>query len=145
MRNILFLILFLTIAFSRENPFEPADSSYPKIEPISKVMSQKRVDPSRSKKIFKWFSIEILDDSIYLKTKDSLFRDFTIDDPKKIVIDFKPKRAFKTKSIKIDTNRCISKITFGSHKSYYRLALVMRDKCLYELLKIDGGYKLQFK
>lgn len=146
MRNILLIVLIIGTIFARENPFEPAVKEANAKAPV-KISKPKAAEPKNSKKeisLFKWLKIEIGKNYIYIKTKDRLFKKFNIENPDKIVLDFRAKKSFSTKKVKIESGY-IDKIAVGSHKSYYRIALRLAKKSRYELKKEENGYKLIFR
>ena len=147
MRYIVFLIVAFSMIVARENPFEPAKTKTLKTLPhksaLKKASSKK--EEKEVIKLFRWLNLSVAKEYIFLKTKDGLIRNFTIENPKKVVLDFKSNRSFKTKRAKIKNNQCIDEIALGAHKGYYRIALTFKKDCSYKLSKEKGGYKLTFK
>ncbi len=147
MRYIVFLIVAFSIIVARENPFEPVKTKTLKTlshkSPLKEASLKK--EEKEVKKLFRWISLSVAKEHIFLKTKDGLIKNFTIENPKKIVLDFKSNRSFKTKRAKLKNNQCIDEIALGAHKGYYRIALTFKKECDYKLSKEKGGYKLTFK
>lgn len=143
MRNILLIVLIIGTIFARENPFEPAVKEANAKAPV-KISKPKAINFKKEISLFKWLKIEIGKNYIYIKTKDRLFKKFNIENPDKIVLDFRAKKSFSTKKVKIESGY-IDKIAVGSHKSYYRIALRLAKKSRYELKKEENGYKLIFR
>lgn len=148
MRYLILLIFIFTAIFGRENPFEPAvkKTTTSVIEHVTNSKIYKNPHKNRSKNIplFKWLSIEMGNDYIFIKTKDKLLKSFRVHHPEKIVLDFTSKKTFNTKRLKIKS-RYISKIAVGAHKKYYRVALKLKRKTKFSLKYEKDGYRLTFK
>ena len=146
MRYLIVLILVFTISFARENPFEPVKSKMlPTLKlNVSKHDKTTKLGNEKDIVLFKWLSFKVGEDYIFIKTKDNILRKFKLTKPKKIVLDFRPKRSFKTKRVDIK-NSFISKIEIGSHKNYYRVVLNLKKDCRYKIKKEKSGYRLIFR
>jgi|LGOV01.1.fsa_nt_gb hypothetical protein len=77
--------------------------------------------------------------SIHVKTKDKRIRDFLVTSPHKIVVDFKREASFYTKVYNLKT-RYFKSITLGKHSGYYRVAIELDGKYLYNKQKVKDGY-----
>ncbi|MFK5882594.1 MAG: AMIN domain-containing protein [Sulfurospirillum sp.] len=77
-------------------------------------------------------------------TKDRKIRDFMVDKPYKIVIDFKRDTNFLTKSFKVDMPPFVS-IVLGNHDKYYRVAIELDGQYVYSLKKAKGDYIVTLK
>jgi len=77
--------------------------------------------------------------SLHVKTKDSKIRDFLVTSPYKIVVDFKREVSFYTKLYDLKT-RYFKSITLGKHSGYYRVAIELDGKYLYNKQKVKDGY-----
>ncbi|TWO18164.1 AMIN domain-containing protein [Campylobacter hyointestinalis] len=106
----------------------------PKIEP-----------PLKNVNFSKLVKFDIYNSKINIFTKDEKIRDFIIDQPNKIVIDFKkPKTRLNTKTLKVDVG-AVKKITFGSHEEFYRVVIWLDGNYYYGIRQSDGGYTLILK
>ncbi len=72
-------------------------------------------------------------------TKDVKIRDFSVDKPYKIVIDFRRDINFLTKSFRVDMPPFVS-IVLGNHDKYYRVAIELDGQYVYKLKKEKGDY-----
>lgn len=79
-----------------------------------------------------------------LNTKDELIRHFLLPKPYKIVLDFKAKNSFYTKTLKINKPP-FKEVTMGSHRSYYRVAILLDGHYNYELEQQNDGIKILLK
>jgi hypothetical protein len=77
--------------------------------------------------------------SLRMKTKDEKIRDFLVTSPYKIVVDFKKEASFYTKKYDLKT-RYFKSITLGKHSGYYRVAIELDGKYLYNKQKLEDGY-----
>lgn len=77
--------------------------------------------------------------SLHVKTSDKKIRDFLVTKPYKIIIDFKRELSFYTKVYNLKT-RYFRSITLGKHNGYYRVAIELDGKYLYNKQKVKDGY-----
>ncbi len=77
-------------------------------------------------------------------TKDSKIRDFMVDKPYKIVIDFKRDTNFLTKTFKVDIPPFVS-IVLGNHDRYYRVAIELDGQYIYSIKREKGDYIITLK
>ncbi len=77
-------------------------------------------------------------------TKDSKIRDFMVDKPYKIVVDFKRDTNFLTKSFQVDMPPFV-KIVLGNHNKYYRVAIELDGQYIYSIKKQKGDYIITLK
>ncbi|AQW81892.1 putative periplasmic protein (AMIN domain) [Campylobacter pinnipediorum subsp. pinnipediorum] len=87
--------------------------------------------PLKSIKIFDFLRFDINPMSMKILTADKVVKHFKYE-KNKIVIDFKRKNRFKTRSINVDCG-AFKDITVGWHKNYYRV-----------VVKLDKNYKYNF-
>jgi hypothetical protein len=78
-----------------------------------------------------------------VRTEDMVIRDFHLSDPFKIVLDFRSKQAFGTKTVSMQ--KPFEKAVMGSHRGYYRVVLQMDAVYEYSLRKTDGGVRIELK
>ncbi len=109
-----------------------------KTEPI--LVSTKKAKRKVKKINFKNFVFFSIDGkSLHVKTKDKKIRDFLVTSPYKIVVDFKREISFYTKIYNLKT-RYFKLITLGKHKGYYRVAIELDGRYLYNKQKVEDGY-----
>ena len=72
--------------------------------------------------------------SIKIKTKDKLLRNFIVNDPHRIVCDFQRDIDIRSITKKISGEWKVRNIRVGNHKGYYRV-----------VIELDGLYKYNFK
>jgi len=77
--------------------------------------------------------------SLHVKTKDKKIRDFLVTSPYKIVVDFKREVSFYTKVYNLKT-KYFKSITLGKHSGYYRVAIELDGRYLYNRQKVKDGY-----
>lgn len=82
--------------------------------------------------------------TLRVKTSDQKIRDFMVINPHKIVLDFKKDIAFYTKIYKLET-KYYKSITVGNHDEYYRVAIELDGKYLYDIQKVKDGYLVSLK
>lgn len=109
--------------------------------PIVQTMMASKKETKKIKKInFKNFALFSIDGkSLHVKTKDKKIRDFLVTSPYKIVIDFKREASFYTKVYNLKT-KYFKSITLGKHTGYYRVAVELDGKYLYNKQKVKDGY-----
>ncbi|HIP44914.1 MAG TPA: AMIN domain-containing protein [Sulfurospirillum arcachonense] len=71
--------------------------------------------------------------------KDKKIRDFLVTSPYKIVVDFKREVSFYTKVYNLKT-KYFKSITLGKHSGYYRVAIELDGRYLYNRQKVKDGY-----
>jgi len=81
---------------------------------------------------------------LHVKTKDKKIRDFLITNPHKIVLDFKNELSFYTKVYNLKTKN-YKLITIGKHSGYYRVAIELDGKYLYNIQKVKDGYIINLR
>lgn len=82
--------------------------------------------------------------SVKIHAKDELIRHFLIPNPYKIVLDFKRKNSFYTKTLKVNKEP-FKEFTMGSHRDYYRVAILLDGHYNYELEQQKDGIKILLK
>ena len=136
MKRAIFLLILTIFLFGRENPFLPTKKG--DIKPVQFKIAKFEIPQIKP---FKWISFEIDKNIIKIFTRDKLKKVFTVDNPYKLVLDFRSKRGFLTKKIDIK-NSYIKNIVIGSHKNYYRVAITLKQKYRY---KIDKNRHITIK
>lgn len=88
---------------------------------------------------------KIYNNTVVILTKDEKIRDFIINKPDKIVIDFKNSKSnFKTYTKPINKFP-IKSIVFGSHDGYYRVVLQLDGNYKYSIDQTKDGYNVVLK
>ena len=108
-------------------------SVLPKIEP-----------PLKSIAFMDFIKFDIFASKIEIITKDQMFRDFIINKPDKIVMDFKRGSEFSTQNIKVQKGP-LKKATIGAHKDYYRVVLSLDGNYHYAIRQSGNGYTLTLR
>lgn len=83
-------------------------------------------------------SFSITDKEIYVKTNDTKLRDFLVENPYKIVLDFQKKVSFYTKTFELESKR-FKKITMGRHRDYYRVVIELERHYKYRIKEVNDG------
>ncbi len=101
---------------------------------------------SKTKKInFKNLILFTINDkTLHIKTKDKKIRDFLVTAPYKIVVDFEREVSFYTKVYNLKMKN-FSSITLGKHDGYYRVAIELDGRYLYDKQKVKDGYTFTLK
>jgi len=89
-------------------------------------------------------SFTISDKEIQIQTVDKKMRDFLVTNPHKIVLDFKKEISFYTKVYNLKT-KFFKSIAIGKHNGYYRVAIELDGKYLYDLKAVSKGYLINLK
>ena len=89
-------------------------------------------------------SFTITDKEIQVQTADKKIRDFLVTNPYKIVLDFKKEISFYTKVYNLKT-KFFKSIAIGKHDGYYRVAIELDGKYLYNLKTVSKGYLINLK
>ncbi len=91
-----------------------------------------------------FISFKISKNRIYIITKDSKIRDFMVDKPYKVVVDFKRDTNFLTKTFRVSLPPFVS-VVLGNHDKYYRVAIELDGQYLYNIKKLKDGYIITLK
>jgi hypothetical protein len=111
----------------------------------ARVEMSKKVEsnlPEKGVKSFSYkgfISFEVSKNRLKILTKDKKIRDFMVDKPYKIVVDFRRDANFLTKTFKVKLPPFVS-IVLGNHEKYYRAAIELDGQYLYDIKNIEGGY-----
>lgn len=105
----------------------------PKIEP-----------PLDSVSFMDFIKFDIFNSKIEIINQDRLIRDFIINKPDKIVMDFNKNSEFNTQTIGVYKGP-LKKITIGAHKGYYRVVLFLDGNYHYGLRQSGNGYTLTLR
>lgn len=112
---------------------------------VSKKIEPKKIIKKNTMINFKNFiSFEMEDKNIYIKTQDRKIRDFLVNNPYKVVLDFEKEISFYTKVYDLNIKNFKS-ITIGKHDGYYRVVIELDGKYRYSLSKIEDGYLVHLR
>lgn len=118
--------------------FEAQPSLKPEI-----IVQQKR--PMKSQKFGDFVQFDAYTMTLNIITKDTKIREFLINKPTKIVLDFKAKtKPFKTKTFDVK-NGAFEKIYVGYHNDFYRVVILLDGNYLYNVKERDFGYSISVK
>ena len=151
MKKLLLLVPLLLLA--RENPFIlPTPSSIAAIQSFSvapvvasqaaqqsSLPSKKEIKQPQKKIVYPFVTLIFKENGIELLTKNRIKRIFVLDKPLKLVIDVSSKKSFSSKRAHIDFAN-FTKLTIGSHKRYYRIAVGLKRMCKAKLTKKPFSY-----
>jgi hypothetical protein len=90
-------------------------------------------------------TFKVVGKEIHLLTKDRKVRDFALPSPSKIVVDFVARDVFSPQTIKLKYKKYFKNVAFGAHRDFYRVAIELNGKYIYDLSKIDDGYRIIIK
>ncbi len=150
MKKLLLVLGCMIVGFARINPFVlPQASGSLDASAASSSVASSSVHVQSSfadatvplKKIDYGFGRLLLyADSFVIETTDPLKRTFTLDAPKKIVLDFAKKREFPSKKIPLD-HPLFTQLQLGAHPSFYRMAISISQGCRVHVQK-EKGYRV---
>lgn len=122
------------------------DKNFNNEEPVKKQVVQ-----NLSNKEFKSYmqslgvlKIEVLGNGIRFMIKDLIQKDFLLENPYRIVIDFEPARYFESRSVFIDSP-IVSQIAVASHDDYNRAVVYISEKREYRISKNQNDWFLEIK
>lgn len=122
------------------------DKNFNNEEPVKKQVVQ-----NLSNKEFKPYmqslgvlKIEVLGNGIRFMIKDLIQKDFLLENPYRIVIDFEPARYFESRSVFIDSP-IVSQIAVASHDDYNRAVVYISEKREYRISKNQNDWFLEIK
>jgi len=114
----------------------------------TKIKTKKQVIVKKDNmKIFSYkdfISFKVIGKSIKILTKDIKIRDFSVDKPYKIIVDFRRDSNFLTKTFHIDRPPFVS-VVLGNHDNYYRVAIWLDGQYIYNLKREKGDYIITLK
>lgn len=109
------------------------------------AVKEKEIIASSRLPINENIAFEIGMKSITIYTKDMKVRDFLISNPYKVVVDFKKEKdSFATKTMEFSKPPFVS-ATLGDHDGFYRIAIVLDGHYRYDIMAVEGGYKITLK
>jgi len=139
----LFLWIIPLAVAGRENPFDTihltspsAEMKKPSAEAPRKIIETK---PERINTSVGSFLID--NNKIVIETKDPLLKHFSLEESRKIVLDFEGYADFATKHIETRSSR-FTNLTIGVHENYYRIVITMSEQREYRIVKEKYGYRL---
>ena len=93
------------------------------------VMEMDADDIQENVDILPFVNLNYTNDKMLISSKYDVFRKFTIEDKKKIVLDYHAKTFFLTKNKTLDTDY-FKKIVIGNHLKdrYFRIVIVLKNK-----------------
>jgi hypothetical protein len=88
--------------------------------------------------------IDIIENNIWIKTKDKKIRDFLVTNPYKIVMDFAKDISFTTKNYPLDI-KPFYKVSIGNHDKYYRVVIELDGQYRYDISPSEEGFSIRVK
>lgn len=114
------------------------------VKPKTKEQTVVKKDDMKLFSYKDFISFKVLGKSIKIITKDSKIRDFLVDKPYKIIVDFRRDTDFLTKTFHINRPPFVS-VVLGNHNKYYRVAIWLDGQYVYSLKKEKGDYIITLK
>lgn len=94
---------------------------------------------------FPVFKMYIKNYKIFIKTKNTLIRNFFLAKPFRLVIDFKSGNMnFLTISKRVK-NLFVKKVVLGAHRGFYRIVIYFDAKYIYKIKKEPGGILIELR
>ncbi len=148
MRKLLLIASCVIVGFGRVNPFvlPQASSSVtssslnPTSSSAASVQSSSNSLAPSEKIEYGFGTLLLYPNYLVIKTTDPLKRSFTLDSPKKIVLDFAKKRAFPSKKISLH-HPLFTQLQMGAHTTFYRIAISVSKDCRLHVQK-GNGYRV---
>lgn len=94
---------------------------------------------------FPVFKMYIKNYKIFIKTKNTLIRDFFLAKPFRLVIDFKGKNLNFLTLSKTLKNFFVKKVVLGAHTGFYRIVIYFDAKYAYKIKKEAGGILIELR
>ncbi|CAM2784886.1 AMIN domain-containing protein [Helicobacter burdigaliensis] len=104
-----------------------------------KVQTPPKVDFTLGKD----FSVHINKNTIKIKTKYKLLRDFTLASPMRLILDFKNKNGLPQKSKFTTKLPIVTKGTLQNHLDFYRISLMLDGQYSYNLKTTKEGLEIE--
>jgi len=109
------------------------------------IISQKKEKFQVKTLDFPVFKMYIKNYKIFIKTKNTLIRNFFLAEPFRLVLDFKSKNMdFLTVSKQIK-NLFVKKVVLGAHSGFYRIVIYFDTKYAYTIKKDPEGILIELK
>ncbi|MDR2152668.1 MAG: ankyrin repeat domain-containing protein [Helicobacteraceae bacterium] len=90
-------------------------------------------------KAMDFLTLEYGDNKIAFKTSDPPLRDFTLENPAKLVLDFSRSEAVQSLSLPLDPNGVFQRVSIGRHTGYYRVVVFLNKSYKYDLQRTVEG------
>ena len=138
-----FLILFATLLTARENPFVPLPIPE---EQIAVPELEQEAGEERGGQTVNFEQIRFLFSAgqVRIETKDALKKHFMVQEPARIVLDFKADDDFPTRKRLLSVPP-FQMIRLGAHSGYYRAVLELEGLHGYSVDVSKYGYLLTLK
>jgi hypothetical protein len=141
---VIFIIVFCS---ARENPFEITKFFFENKEPVhlNKAKKQKKiiveevptpplipVEKSSFFPVYDWLKYEVLKNTLAIHTSDPLVNSYLSEDKLKLILDFKSKKIYATKTTFISGSDFVKKIQLGFHADgFYRIVIFLKYETNY--------------
>jgi hypothetical protein len=129
--------------FISQSYIEPQKNILLKATP-SKERANEKKEAYKNILSIKYLSLFSLDTNLKLVTSDKIIKDFLLENPYRIVIDFKRDTDLKS-YLKKNPKNVFKEIRVGSHKGYYRVVIEIEKYKSYKLEKTSEGYLIKLK
>ncbi|GHV59718.1 hypothetical protein FACS1894103_3680 [Campylobacterota bacterium] len=91
-------------------------------------------------KNMEFITLEYSGQSVAVKTKDPLIKDFLLDTPDRLVLDFSRNTSVANVSLPLEANGVFQKVSIGRHAGSYRVVILLNKAYKYTLTKTADGY-----
>ncbi len=109
------------------------------------VASNDNIGASSTQYYFQpFFNFDALGRTLIVHTNDEIIRHFVVKNPDRLVLDFKRDKGFPTSSLNINDSS-FKKVSFGSHKGFYRASFVLDGVYQYDLIRQGGDIIIKLK
>ena len=125
MKSFFIFFMMLGILIARENPFVLPASTQENVGQKADRVQELH---------YPFLTAIFYQDHFVIKTKDPLKKIFLLENPAKIVLDFKKRRSFYTKRVDLNST-LFEKFEMGAHRRYYRVAVSLKDRCKLKIKK----------
>lgn len=167
---LLICFSFITFLLARDNPFFPVDTNSEPMhqkENLNDIIildseeetalstedehdtnqDEQAQEPIKEKIVkpqiinYQQIRFVVSEKLIRIETKDALLRDFSIKKPTRVVLDYRSKNGYPTRSKKLEPAP-FSELRIGSHKGYYRVVIELKQPMKYTIVPFRYGYNL---
>jgi len=130
------LPIFISQSYAQEEKQAPVAKKRVTTQVAKKVVFNKIVS-------LKFISLFENKNSLKILTKDKMIRHFLLVKPHRIVCDFKRETSLRSHIKKAAKTSKFTKVSFGTHKGYYRVVIELDGSYSYEFKKMATGYLIK--
>ncbi len=112
------------------------------IQKVARPTKKKKKIKPKELKLFKFLTILIDKNRLFIKSEDKLLREMYFARPYKIALDFQRNVAFYTKIKRLKLPP-FKRVIIGNHGKFYRVVLVLDGDYRYKIKKDTNGYLVE--